>query len=156
MAQINKEFLERLRAELSFYKEKAKQSTQLEVSLQEKERELEKVLKENQALKEETKKYHQQSKPEEEEDRKKLLKKIQALEKKLEEINKKNKGNNVSEEKRVEKRKEDWFFRNLQEANAIDGKVEPQAWKEYILPERRKKHHKNYHFLKMDDSMKKE
>lgn len=45
MAQINKEFLQRMRAELSFYKEKAKESIELEILLQEKERELEKSSK---------------------------------------------------------------------------------------------------------------
>lgn len=60
MAQINKEFLQRMRAELSFYKEKAKESIELEILLQEKERELEKIIKENEKLKE-TIEQHRQS-----------------------------------------------------------------------------------------------
>ncbi|MED0745374.1 hypothetical protein P4S80_05550, partial [Aeribacillus composti] len=88
MAQINKEFLQRMRAELAFYKEKAKESIELEILLQEKERELEKAIKENEKLKETIEKHRQSNDRNLKwEERKKLLEKIEVLKRKLAEKN---------------------------------------------------------------------
>ncbi|AXI39415.1 hypothetical protein CX649_07045 [Bacillaceae bacterium ZC4] len=153
MAQINKEFLQRMRAELSFYKEKAKESIELEILLQEKERELEKIIKENEKLKE-TIEQHRQSndRNHEWEEQKKLLEKIEALKKQLAE---KNHHPYEYEKKADEKKQGDWFFRNLKETKAIQGRVEPHEWKEYFIKEKNEKNNqREFHFLMMDDAAK--
>jgi len=153
MAQINKEFLQRMRAELSFYKEKAKESIELEILLQEKERELEKAIKENEKLKETIEKHRQSNDRNLKwEERKKLLEKIEVLKRKLAE---KNHHLDENEKKEDEQKQEDWFFRILKETQAIQGTVEPQERKEYFVKEKNEQNNqKEFHFWMMDDVVK--
>lgn len=153
MAQINKEFLQRMRAELAFYKEKAKESIELEILLQEKERELEKAIKENEKLKETIEKHHQSNDRNLKwEERKKLLEKIEVLKRKLAE---KNHHLDENEKKEDEQKQEDWFFRILKETQAIQGTVEPQERKEYFVKEKNEQNNqKEFHFWMMDDVVK--
>lgn len=153
MAQINKEFLQRMRAELAFYKEKAKESIELEILLQEKERELEKAIKENEKLKETIEKHRQSNDRNLKwEERKKLLEKIEVLKRKLAE---KNHPLDENEKKEDEQKQEDWFFRILKETQAIQGTVEPQERKEYFVKEKNEQNNqKEFHFWMMDDVVK--
>ncbi|BBU38793.1 MAG: hypothetical protein C6W58_01290 [Bacillaceae bacterium] len=153
MAQINKEFLQRMRAELAFYKEKAKESIELEILLQEKERELEKAIKENEKLKETIEKHRQSNDRNLKwEERKKLLEKIEVLKRKLAE---KNHHLDENEKKEDEQKQEDWFFRILKETQAIQGTVEPQERKEYFVKEKNEQNNqKEFHFWMMDDVVK--
>ncbi|MGY4112892.1 hypothetical protein [Aeribacillus sp. SP014] len=153
MAQINKEFLQRMRAELAFYKEKAKESIELEILLQEKERELEKAIKENEKLKETIEKHRQSNDRNLKwEERKKLLEKIEVLKRKLAE---KNHHLDENEKKEDEQKQEDWFFRILKETQAIQGTVEPQERKEDFVKEKNEQNNqKEFHFWMMDDVVK--
>ncbi len=153
MAQINKEFLQRMRAELAFYKEKAKESIELEILLQEKERELEKAIKENEKLKETIEKHRQSNDRNLKwEERKKLLEKIEVLKRKLAE---KHHHLDENEKKEDEQKQEDWFFRILKETQAIQGTVEPHERKEYFVKEKNEQNNqKEFHFWMMDDVVK--